>query len=71
MERGRRGCSGIGRKGVALQAKQVDLRALEKPRVGIAVWRVTGDAAFGLQGRMLVDERARFVAMALEASNVP
>jgi hypothetical protein len=70
VESGSRGRPGIGGKCVALQAEQVHLGALEKPRVGIAMRRMARDAALGFDRRVFVNEGSGFVAMAFEAGRV-
>jgi hypothetical protein len=70
MERRHRGDRGIHGEGVALQAKQVDLAALEQSRVRRAVRDVAGDAALDLHGGVLVHERSGLIRVAFEANGV-
>ena len=54
--------------GVALQAKKIDLRALQQPRVYRSVWLVARVAAVRFDGRMLKDEWPRRFRMAFAAN---
>jgi hypothetical protein len=60
----------IGGEGVALQAKQIDLGALEKPGVRGAVGGVAGDAALDFDRFVFEHERSGLVGMAFEANGV-
>jgi hypothetical protein len=68
--RGGRGTAVIGGEGVALQAKQIDLGALEKPGIRGAVRSVAGDAAFDFDGFVFKDEGSGLIGMALKANSV-
>lgn len=70
MERRDRLGARIRRECVALQAQEVYLRAFEQPRIRSTVRRMAGHASFDLHGFVLVHERSRFVAVALEAARV-
>lgn len=55
---------------VALQTERINIADIQQARVGRAVWRVAGHASFGLDHRMLKDERTRGLSVALRADRV-
>jgi hypothetical protein len=70
MERRDRGSARIRRERVTLQAQQVYMRALEQAGIRRAVGGMAARASFHLDGLMLIHERPRLVAVALETSRV-
>ena len=60
----------IRREGMALQAQQVHLGALQQARIRRAVRRMARGAAFDLHRFVLVDERPGLVRVALEAHQI-
>jgi len=67
MERWQPGNTRILGKRVALQAKQVDLAALQHPRIRRPVRCMTGNTSLGFDWNMLKSEGSGLVGMALEA----
>src|SRR5437660_12168398 len=57
----------ILRQGMAFEAEQVDLGTLQQARIGRAVGRVAGLAAFGLDRFVLKGERSSLFRVTLEA----
>jgi hypothetical protein len=55
--------------GMALQAKGINVRNIEQPRVGRAVRRVTGNAPLGLHYWVLIRKRAGSFRMAFHADD--
>ena len=70
MERRDRRGARIRRECMALQAQEIYLRAFEQPWIRGTVRRMASYASFDFHGLVLVHERARFVAVALEAAGV-
>jgi len=70
VERGNRGCAWIDSQGMALEAKKVDLAALEEAGVRRAVRRVARGATIDLYNWMLEDKWAGLLGMALKANGV-
>ena len=70
MERRDRRSTLVCRECVALEAHQVDVCALEQAGIGRAVGSVAAGTSFHLDGLMLVHERPRLIAMALETAGV-
>lgn len=58
------------RRAVTLQTQQVDLGYTQQARIGRAVRRVAAHAAFGLHRRVLVNEGALLLGMALVAEGI-
>lgn len=70
VEAGKR-WSGLSRsRGVAYQAKQIDLAAPQKFRVCRSVWRMAGTATFRAQRRMFHCKRTGLAGVASEAHRV-
>ena len=67
--RNARGCK-VWRWRMALHAQRVDVGAVEQARIGAAVRRVAGGAAFGLDNVVLIHKRASRFGMALAANSV-
>jgi len=64
-----RGAS-VNRKSMALQAKKICLTHIQQARIGGSVWRVAGNAAFCLDGRVLIDEGTLLFCVAFETNGV-
>jgi len=70
VERGGCGRAGINVERMAFEAHQIYLAAFQQSRVGRAVGRMAGDAAFGLHHRVLVDKWPCLFGMAFEAQGI-
>ena len=70
VERGNSRRPGIRGKRVTFQTKEVYLRALQQSRIGGAVRRMAGRAAFYLHDLVFIHERSRFVRVTLETNLV-
>src|SRR5208282_1839149 len=70
VEARHRGRPEVQSQGMALQAEDVHLAALQQPRIRRAVGHVASNAALDLHDFMLVDERTSLVRMALETDRI-
>ena len=70
MERRRVGCELVRYAAMALHTELSDARTLEHLRIRRAMRRVAGGTAFHFQRRVLKNERALFVTVALHAGCV-
>ncbi len=63
-------CADTMRGAVAGQTELCDAARSQHAWIGRAVWGVTRDAPFSLNGGMLVNKRSLFVCMALDAGSI-
>ena len=64
------GRAGINRQGMAFEAQQVHLAALEQAHICRAVGHMTTDASLRLHRRVLINEGAGFIRVAFHAHDI-